>query len=60
MQMVRRDFIEISKEFSAKHTVYVYDDLAKDHPYFTSAKDWVGGSRKLPVLLTFSTVFMMI
>ena len=30
-----------------------------DHPYTTSAKDWVGGSRKWPVLLTFSTVLML-
>ena len=32
----------------------------RNHPYITSAKDWVGGSRKLQVLLTFSTVFMLI
>ena len=31
-----------------------------DHPYIMSAENWVGGSRKLPVLLTFSTVFMLI
>ena len=27
----------------------------KDHPYIMSAKDWMGGSRKRPVLLSFST-----
>ena len=27
----------------------------KDHPYITSAKDWVVGYRKWPVLLTFSS-----
>ena len=27
----------------------------RDHPYITSVKDWVGGSRKLSDLLTFST-----
>ena len=32
----------------------------RDHPYITSAKYWVGGSRKWPVLLTFSTIFMLI
>ena len=32
----------------------------RDHPYITSAKDWVGWSRKWPVLRTFSTVFMLI
>ena len=31
-----------------------------DHPFITSAKERVGGSRKWPVLLTFSTVFMLI
>ena len=29
--------------------------MVRDHPYITSAKDWVGGSRKLSVLLTSST-----
>ena len=29
----------------------------RDHSYTTSAKDWVGGSRKLPVLLTFSIIY---
>ena len=29
--------------------------LVIDHPYITSAKNWVGGSRKLPICLT---VFM--
>ena len=31
----------------------------RDHPYITSAKG-LGGSRKWPVSLTFSTVFMLI
>ena len=31
-----------------------------NHPYITSAKNWVGGYRKLSVLQTFSTVFMLI
>ena len=34
--------------------------MIRDHPYITSAKDWVGGSIKLPVLLTFSTLSMII
>ena len=29
-------------------------------PYITSATDWMSGSRKLPVLLMFSTVFLLI
>ena len=29
-------------------------------PVLRQQKDWVGGSRKWPVLLTFSTVFMLI
>ena len=33
--------------------------LLMDHPYITWAKDWVGGSRKWPVLLMFSTVFVL-
>ena len=32
----------------------------RDHPYITLAKDWVYGSRKLPVLLTLSTVLTLI
>ena len=32
----------------------------KDQPSITSAKDLMGASRKLPVILTFSTVFMLI
>ena len=32
----------------------------KDQPYITSAKNWMGGSRKLPVILTFSTAFTLI
>ena len=31
-----------------------------DHPYITSEKEWADGSRKLTVLLTFITVFMLI
>ena len=34
--------------------------FSRDHTYITSAKDWVGESRKFPVWLTFSTVFMLI
>ena len=30
-----------------------------DHTYITTEKDWVGGSRKLPVLLTFSIVSIL-
>ena len=29
-------------------------------PILRQQKDWVGGSRKLPVLLTFSTTFMRV
>ena len=29
-------------------------------PILRQPKDWVGGPRKWPVLLTFSTVFMLI
>ena len=29
-----------------------------DHPYIMSANGWVGGFRKWPFLLTFSTVFI--
>ena len=31
----------------------------RNHSFVTSAKDWVGWSRKLPVLLTFSNVWMV-
>ena len=31
--------------------------LVRDHPY--QEKDWVGGSKNWPVLLTFSTVLML-
>ena len=34
---------------------YIYS--VRDHPHVTSVKDWVGRSRKWPVLLTFSFVF---
>ena len=34
-------------------------NLIRDHPYITSAKDRVGGSRKVQVLLMFSTVFIL-
>ena len=30
-----------------------------DHTYIALARDWMGGSRKWLVLLTFSTVFML-
>ena len=34
--------------------------LIRDHSCITSAKGWVDGSRKLTILLTFSTLFMQI
>ena len=42
-----------------KDDLLIQNDGLRDHSYITSAKDWVGGSRKLTVLLIFSTVFMV-
>ena len=42
------------------YTTTWFDIWLGIHPYITSVKDWVGGSRKWPVLLTSSTVFMLI
>ena len=30
------------------------NDLERDHSYITSANDWVGGSKKMATLLTFT------
>ena len=46
-----------SQTSSSVHSVCCFWLLStnlRDHSYITSAKDWVGGSRKWPVLLTFS------
>ena len=46
-----------SQTSSSVHSVCCFWLLStnlRDHSYITSAKDWVGGSRKWPVLLTFN------
>ena len=46
----------LKKKFSLGFYIY----SVRDHPHVTSVKDWVGRSRKWPVLLTFSFVFNFI
>ena len=41
------------------HEIASLLNYLEDHPFITSAKNWVGGSRKWPVLLTLSTVYML-
>ena len=35
------------------------DFFIRDHPYIMPAKDWVGGSRKLPVVLSLTADFLI-
>ena len=63
MWLVRTYVIRHGEKFKAREFLPLFKEIPKtlgllgDHPYITSAKDRVGGSRKLIVLLTFSTVF---
>ena len=59
MQMIKRDFVGILKEFFAKHTLYIIR-LVPYIYYVSKELHWVGGSRKWPVLLTFITVFKLL
>ena len=41
----------------SKSAIFAQNCSHRDHSYITSTKDWVGGSRKLLVLLTFTVQY---
>ena len=55
----RPPFSEKDDKGSYGHSFWMTPECLRDHPYVTSAKYWVSGSRKWPILLMFSNEFIL-
>ena len=49
-----------NEKFKGLYYIFLFEFYLWTIPKIHQQKDWVGGSRKWPVLLTFSTVYMLV